>query len=183
MKSIFEVYSAPRRTVRLGIKTQICGTLLMLSTSVPAFAAGTVAGTDIQNIATATFEVAGSPATLTSNTLSIKVDELLDATVAKTDDIRGWSNVFGGDFKFDISNVADIGLTGTVRIGSGRNNIAYAVGPVLTVAPFTNANITIGYNIIGFEDRDFELARYSRSGPFLTFKMKFDQTSLPGYKF
>ncbi len=97
-----------------------------------------------------------------------------------TDDIRGWSNVFGGDFKFDISNVADIGLT---RIGSGRNNAAYAVGPVLTVAPFTNANITIGYNIIGFENRDFGLARYSRSGPFLTFKMKFDQTSLPGYKF
>ena len=100
-----------------------------------------------------------------------------------TDDIRGWSNVFGGDFKFDISNVADIGLTGTVRIGSGRNNAAYAVGPVLTVAPFTNANITIGYNIIGFENRDFGLARYGRSGPFLTFKMKFDQTSLPGYKF
>ena len=74
-----------------------------------------------------------------------------------TDDIRGWSNVFGGDFKFDISNVADIELTGTVRIGSGRNNIAYAVGPVLTVAIFTNANITIGKNIIGFEDRDFEL--------------------------
>ncbi len=70
MKSIFEVYSAPRRTARLGIKTQICGTLLMLSTSVPAIAAGTVAGTDIQNIATATFEVAGSPATLTSKTLS-----------------------------------------------------------------------------------------------------------------
>lgn len=100
-----------------------------------------------------------------------------------TDDIRGWSNVFGGDFKFDISNVADIGLTGTVTIGSGRNNAAYAVGPVLTVAPFTNANITIGYNIIGFEDRDFELARYSHSGPFLTFKMKLNQTSLLGYKF
>ena len=100
-----------------------------------------------------------------------------------TYDIRGWSNVFGGDFKFDISNVADIGLTGTVTIGSGRNNAAYAVGPVLTVAPFTNANITIGYNIIGFEDRDFELARYSHSGPFLTFKMKLNQTSLLGYKF
>lgn len=99
------------------------------------------------------------------------------------DDIQGWSNVLGGDFKFDISNVADIGFAGTVRIGSRGDNIAYAVGPVMTVAPFANANISIGYNIIGFEDRDFELARYSRSGPFLTFKIKFDQTTLPGYKF
>ena len=57
MKSIFEVYAAPTRADRLGKKTQICGTLLMLSASVPAFAAGTVAGTDIQNIATATFEL------------------------------------------------------------------------------------------------------------------------------
>lgn len=85
MKSNFEAYPALRRAVRLGKKAQVCGTLLMLSASVPAFAAGTVAGTDIQNIATATFEVTGSTTTLTSNTLSIKVDELLDATVAKTD--------------------------------------------------------------------------------------------------
>ena len=100
-----------------------------------------------------------------------------------TGDKRGWSNMFGGDFKFDIVNVADIGLTGTVRLGGSWDNVAYAVGSLLTVARFTNAHITIGYNIIGFEDRDFELARYSHSGPFLTFKMKLNQTSLLGYKF
>ena len=162
MKSIFAVYSAPRRTVRLGIKTQICGTLLMLSTSVPAFAAGTVAGTDIQNIATATFEVAGSPATLTSNTLSIKVDELIDATVAKTD---------AGDVTTSPGKTGNVQSFRVTNTGNGDEAFALTV------------NTANGYNIIGFEDRDFELARYSRSGPFLTFKMKFDQTSLPGYKF
>lgn len=95
------------------------------------------------------------------------------------EDVKGWSNVLGGDFKFDLSKVADIGVSGTARIGSNGKNIAYAVGPMLTVTPFTDANITIGYNIVGFEDRDFEQARYSRSGPFLTFKLKFNQTSLP----
>lgn len=100
-----------------------------------------------------------------------------------TDDVKGWSNVLGGDFKLDISRIADFGVAGTVRIGSKGDNIAYAVGPMMTVTPFTNANITVGYNIVGFEDRDFEEARYSRSGPFVTFKLKFDQTSLPGFKF
>lgn len=57
MKSNFEVYPAPKRVVRLAKRTRVCGTLLVLSASVPAFAAGTVAGNDIQNIATATFEV------------------------------------------------------------------------------------------------------------------------------
>lgn len=99
------------------------------------------------------------------------------------DDVKGWSNVLGGDLKFDISNVADIGASGSVRVGSNGKNISYSFGPLLTVTPFKNANITFGYNIVGYEDRDFEEARYSRSGPFVTFKLKFDQTSLAGYKF
>jgi hypothetical protein len=99
-----------------------------------------------------------------------------------SNDIKGWSNVFGGDLKFDISRLADVGVSGTVRMGSSKANVAYAVGPQLTVTPFKNANVTLGYNIIGFEDRDFEEARYSRSGPFVTFKLKLDQTSLSGFK-
>jgi hypothetical protein len=99
-----------------------------------------------------------------------------------SDDVKGWSNVIGGDFKFDISKLADVGVAGTVRIGSNASNVAYAIGPQLTVTPFKNANITFGYNIVGFEDRDFEEARYSRSGPFVTFKLKFDQTSLSGFR-
>jgi uncharacterized repeat protein (TIGR01451 family) len=99
------------------------------------------------------------------------------------DDVKGWSNVIGVDFKFDLSDVADIGAAGTVRIGTNGKNIAYSGGPVLTVTPFKNANISLGYNVVGFEDRDFEEARYTRSGPFVTFKLKFDQTSLAGFKF
>ncbi|MBL0923912.1 MAG: DUF11 domain-containing protein [Sphingomonadaceae bacterium] len=98
------------------------------------------------------------------------------------DDVKGWSNIIGGDFKFDLSDVADIGGTGTVRIGTNGKNIAYSGGPVLTVTPFKNANISLGYNVVGFEDRDFEEARYTRSGPFVTFKLKFDQTSFAGLK-
>ena len=99
------------------------------------------------------------------------------------DDVSGWSNVIGGDFRFDLSKVADIGVSGTARIGTGAKNIAYSVGPVLTVTPFQNANISLGYNVVGFVDRDFEDSRYTRSGPFVTLKLKFDQTSLAGFKF
>ena len=54
---------------------------------------------------------------------------------------------------------------------------------MLTVSPFENANISLGYNIVGFEDRDFEESRYTRSGAYVTFKLKFDQESLAGFKF
>lgn len=99
------------------------------------------------------------------------------------DDVKGWSNVVGADLKFDLSKFADIGASGTVRVGTDGKNIAWSGGPMLTVTPFQNANISVGYNVVGFEDRDFEDARYTRSGPFLTFKLKFDQQSLVGFKF
>ena len=99
------------------------------------------------------------------------------------DDVKGWSNIVGADMKFDLSNIADIGAAGTVRIGANGKNIAYSGGPVLTVTPFKNANISFGYNIVGFEDRDFEDSRYTRSGPFVTLKLKFDQESLAGFEF
>jgi hypothetical protein len=98
------------------------------------------------------------------------------------DDVSGWSNVIGGDFRFDLSKHVDVGAAGTVRVGTGGNNVAYSGGPILTIAPFKNANISLGYNIVGFNDRDFEESRYTRSGPFLTFKLKFDQESLAGIK-
>ena len=96
-------------------------------------------------------------------------------------DVKGWSNIVGADMKFDLSDVAHIGAAGTLRIGSNGKNIAYSGGPVLTVTPFKNANISLGYNIVGFEDRDFEDSRYTRSGPFVTLKLKFDQESLAGF--
>jgi uncharacterized repeat protein (TIGR01451 family) len=48
----------------------------------PAFAAGTVAGTSINNTATATYGLPGAETTVNSNTVSLIVDELLDVSVA-----------------------------------------------------------------------------------------------------
>jgi uncharacterized repeat protein (TIGR01451 family) len=98
------------------------------------------------------------------------------------DDVKGWSNVIGADVRFDLSDFADVGASGTVRIGTNGRNLSWSGGPSVTVTPFENANITLGYNLVGFEDRDFENSRYTRSGPFLTFKLKFDQQSLAGFK-
>lgn len=50
-----------------------------------AFAAGTLAGTDINNIASATYDGPTGPVTLSSNNVVINVDELLDVTVTGTD--------------------------------------------------------------------------------------------------
>lgn len=61
--------------------------LLLLASVVPAVhAAGTAAGTDITNTASATFtDPGGSPVTVSSNTTTLKVDEVLDVTIVAND--------------------------------------------------------------------------------------------------
>lgn len=96
------------------------------------------------------------------------------------DDVKGWSNLIGADVRFNLGEHVDIGASGTVRVGTDADTVSWAGGPTLTLAPMENANISFGYNFAGFHDRDFEEARYSRSGAYVTFKLKFDQTSFAG---
>ena len=74
----------------------------------PAFAAGTPAGTDIKNTATATYEpTPGGPETsIDSNTVTLKVDELLDVSVAWGDpsDVVASPGATAQVLRFTVSN-------------------------------------------------------------------------------
>ncbi len=94
------------------------------------------------------------------------------------DDLTGWSNVVGADIRFDLSETVDVGIAGTVRESNGGKAISYSGGPSISLSPFENSYITLGYNVVGFNDRDYSDTRYTRSGPYLTLKLKFDQNSL-----
>jgi uncharacterized repeat protein (TIGR01451 family) len=93
-------------------------------------------------------------------------------------DIGGWSNVVGADLRFDLSDTIDVGFAGTVRGGLGGDSFAWSAGPSVGFTPFENGWVSIGWNVAGFHDRDFEEARYTRSGPYVTMRLKFDQLSL-----
>lgn len=79
---------------------------MLAASVVPARATGTVAGTDIQNIASATYDTPGGPITIQSNTVTIRVDELLDVTVASTDpsDVVTAPGATGNVQSFRITN-------------------------------------------------------------------------------
>lgn len=42
----------------------------------------------------------------------------------------------------------------------------------------TNTLISLGYNVVGFEDDDFSAANYTAQGPYIRFRVKFDQQSI-----
>lgn len=96
------------------------------------------------------------------------------------DDVAGWSTIVGLDLRFDLAEQVGVGVSGNVRTGTDARATVWTVGPQVVVTPFENANLVLGYNINGFRDRDFEESRYTRSGVYATFRLKFDQTSLRG---
>ncbi|HEX9964397.1 MAG TPA: DUF11 domain-containing protein [Allosphingosinicella sp.] len=73
----------------------------------PAGAAGTPAGTNITNVATATYDLPnGQEASIDSNAVTLMVDELLDVSVAWSDpsDVSATAGGTGQRLKFTVTN-------------------------------------------------------------------------------
>lgn len=74
-----------QRVCAIGAIALVAGTCLLALTATSAHAAGTLAGTDIINVAQASYDGPGGPITIDSNPVTIKIDELLDVTVVSGD--------------------------------------------------------------------------------------------------
>ncbi|MGB5485310.1 hypothetical protein [Parasphingorhabdus sp.] len=79
-------YPLAKHSIRRQLSFAVGAAALFLAPT-SAHAAGTVAGTDIVNVAQATFDgpPGDPPVTIDSNIVTIKVDELLDVTVVSSD--------------------------------------------------------------------------------------------------
>ena len=95
-------------------------------------------------------------------------------------EIGGFSLLAGADAEIDVTGRLSIGGQASVRTGTGGRTVAFAAGPRLTLTPVAGTAVTVGYNVAGFRDRDFEEARATRQGMFVTARIKFDADSLAG---
>ncbi|MBN8809335.1 MAG: DUF11 domain-containing protein [Sphingomonas sp.] len=96
------------------------------------------------------------------------------------DDYTGYVDAIGFELRQDVGRRFDIGVQGSVQHAWTSGVVDYSVGPSIGASPATNLWVTAGYNAAGYRDRDFEGDRYTRSGPYVTMRLKFDQFSLRG---
>lgn len=97
-----------------------------------------------------------------------------------SDDYEGYIDVTGFDLRMDLGKRFDIGVQGSVQHAWDRGSVAFSAGPSAGFSPARNVWISAGYNVAGYRDRDFEDDRYTRTGPYVTMRMKLDRGSIAG---
>ena len=108
---------------------------LLASTSVAANAAGTVAGTDILNVAEASYDDnGGGRVVVPSNEVTIKVDELLDVTVASSD---------AGDIPVDPGDTQQVTTYLVTNTGNGTEEFVLSADTTKAGDDFDTANPVI----------------------------------------
>jgi len=119
----------------------LAGTAAMTAT--PALAGGVAAGTLIENTASATYTTVAGPQTVDSNTVTLRVDELLDVTIASQD--SGAVAVGSGTavLTFEITN-----------IGNGPEAFRLTADPVVTGNDFAVTIDGIAYDADGNGEYD-----------------------------
>lgn len=93
-------------------------------------------------------------------------------------DYTGYTDLVGAEGRYDINKDWDIGLQGSILHSWNASSYDYSAGASIGYSIAQNAWVSLGYNLIGFSDRDFSEANYTAQGPFVRFRFKFDQNSV-----
>lgn len=93
-------------------------------------------------------------------------------------DYESYTDLIGLETRFDLTRHWDIGVHGNklTNYETHTHRSSYGVETGYDIA--TNLWISLGYNFVGFYDRDFSAAHYTVQGPYLRFRFKFDQDTL-----
>lgn len=89
----------------------------------------------------------------------------------------GYTDMLAFEVRHDVRPWLDIGLQASTLNSWSTGTRAYSFGPQVGASPVRNGWVTLGWNLRGFTDRDFDAARYSAQGPYLQLRLKFDQNT------
>ena len=101
-------------------------------------------------------------------------------TMIEDQSYSGWTHLIGGQYRTQLTEKIDIGLSASALYSQQSGTMEYAYGPSIGYRPTKDIWVSVGWNVDGFEDEDFEAAEYSREGPYVKMRVKFDETTLKG---
>ncbi|TLM66816.1 MAG: DUF11 domain-containing protein [Deltaproteobacteria bacterium] len=87
----------------------------------------------------------------------------------------GVTDMFALETRYNLGKRWDIGVNGAALHSWNSSQLDYSAGASVGFQVLTNSWLSAGYNLTGFEDDDFSAANYTASGPYVKFRVKFDQ--------
>ena len=90
----------------------------------------------------------------------------------------GYTDLLGVEVRRDLDRSWDIGLSGALLHSWNSQVLNYSAGASIGYRLMENTWVAAGYNVLGFNDRDFAGAEYRAKGFFLSVRIKFDQDTL-----
>lgn len=94
------------------------------------------------------------------------------------DDYSGFTDLYGLEGRYDLTERWDVGVRGSVLHSWSSRLFDYSSGISVGCNVVENVWVSAGYNFIGFQDEDFSRADFTAQGPFVKFRLKFDQNSV-----
>jgi hypothetical protein len=94
------------------------------------------------------------------------------------DSYDGFTDLVGIEGRYDLDERWDIGLRGSMLHSWNGGQVDFGTGASVGCNVAQNAWVSLGYNFLGFEDEDFSKAEFTAQGPYVTFRVKFDQESV-----
>jgi uncharacterized repeat protein (TIGR01451 family) len=101
------------------------------------------------------------------------VQEQIDSS-----DYTGYTDIIGIEGRYDINKDWDIGLDSSLLHSWNSSQFDYSDGISVGYNLMQNVWVSLGFNLIGFKDKDFSMSDYTAQGPFIRFRIKFDQNSV-----
>lgn len=90
----------------------------------------------------------------------------------------GFTDMLAVETRYNIDKHWDIGVNGAGLHSWNSAQVDYSAGASVGFLAMANTWISVGYNVAGFEDDDFSAASYTAAGPYVKFRVKFDQQSV-----
>jgi uncharacterized repeat protein (TIGR01451 family) len=92
-------------------------------------------------------------------------------------DYSGYTDLTGIELRYDLTKRWDIGYRISALHSWSIDQVDYGTSVSTGFNLGKNFWISVGYNLTGFKDRDFSSADFTCEGPFVKFRIKFDQMS------
>jgi uncharacterized repeat protein (TIGR01451 family) len=91
---------------------------------------------------------------------------------------KGYTDIASAELRYDLSSRWDVGVRGSVLNSWNSGVHVFGAGASVGYRVMDNTWLSVGYNIKGLNDKDFDGAEYRAGGVYATIRVKFDQDTL-----